>query len=151
MAGGPPKMAGATAIGGRAPFFGGRRARSFVRRVVNPFVLAVGLAGGRRSLWGVMTVSGRTSGVRRSNPVAPHVVGDAVLIPMSFGPGVQWVCNVMAAGGGSLRYRGRDWELSDPRLVSFGSAAARLPARLARSYERMRVEAFLELRVEAGW
>jgi deazaflavin-dependent oxidoreductase (nitroreductase family) len=130
---------------------GGRRARTFIRRAVNPLVLRLGLAGGRRSLWGVMTVAGRRSGLVRSNPVVPHIVGDAVLIPLSYGPDVDWAKNVLAAGGGTLRYRGRDWSLSGPRLVPFGSAAARLPARLARSYERMRVDAFLELRVEAGW
>jgi deazaflavin-dependent oxidoreductase (nitroreductase family) len=122
-----------------------------VRRFVNPFVLRFGLAGGRRSLWGVMTVAGRRSGLARRNPVVPHVVGDTVLIPLSYGPDVEWVRNVVAAGGGSLRYRGREWRLADPRLVPFGSAAARLPERLARSYERLRVDAFLELRVQAGW
>jgi hypothetical protein len=122
-----------------------------VRRVANPVVLRLGLAGGRRSPWGVLSVPGRISGVLRRNPVVPHVVGDIVLIPLSFGLGVEWLRNVTAAGGGMLRYRGRDWRLAEPRLVPFGTAAARLPARLARSYERMRVDAFLELRVEAGW
>ena len=123
----------------------------FVRRVANPFVLRLRLAGGRRSLWGVMSVAGRTTGAMRRTPVVPHVLDDIVLIPLSYGPGVQWLKNVVAAGGGTLRYRSRDWRLVEPRLVPFGSAAARLPARLARSYERMRVDAFLELRVEAGW
>jgi deazaflavin-dependent oxidoreductase (nitroreductase family) len=135
----------------RHPLAGGRKARGFIRRVANPFVLRMGLAGGRRSLWGVMTVPGRRSGKPRANPVVPHIVGDAVLIPMSFGPEVQWVRNVLVAGGGSLRYRGREWRLSEPRLVPFASAAVRLPPRLAASYERMRVDVFLELRVEAGW
>lgn len=135
----------------RHPLGGGRRGRQIVRRVANPFVMRFGLAGGRRSLWGVMTVPGRRSGTPRSNPVVPHVIGDTVLIPMSYGPDVNWVKNVLAAGGGTLRYKHRDWRLVDPRLVPFGSAAARLPPRLAASYERMRVDAFLELRVEAGW
>jgi hypothetical protein len=98
-----------------------------------------------------MAVPGRSSGVVRRNPVVPHILGDIVLIPMSFGPDVDWVKNVVAAGGGTLRYKRRDWRLADPRLVSFGSAAARLPERLAASYARMRVDAFLELRIEAGW
>ncbi len=100
-------------------------------------------------MWGVMRVPGRRSGVIRSNPVAPHVLGDMVLIPLSYGPDVDWVKNVLAAGGGDLRYRRRDWRLADPRLIPIGTAAARLPERLARSYERMRVAAFLELRVES--
>ncbi len=136
---------------GPYPVLGGRRARTFIRWAVNPLVLRLGLAGGRRSLWGVMTVAGRQSGRRHSNPVVPHVVGDIVLVPLSNGLGADWVKNVIATGGGTLRYRGREWRLVDPRLVPFGSAAARLPARLARSYERMRVAAFMELRVEAGW
>jgi hypothetical protein len=135
----------------RHPTAGGRRAKRFVQRFVNPFVLRLGLAGGRRSLWGVMAAPGRTSGIVRRNPVVPHIVGDVVLIPLSYGPHVEWVKNVTAAGGGTLRYRGRQWRLVEPRLIPFGSAAARLPARLARSYERMRVDAFLELRVDAGW
>ncbi len=137
--------------GSRHPLAGGRRSRTFVRRVANPLVMRLGLAGGRRSLWGVMVVPGRSSGRVRRTPVVPHMVGDIVLIPLSFGPDVHWVGNVVAAGGGTLRYRGRDWLLADPRLVAFGSAEARLPERLARSYERMRVDAFLELRVDAGW
>jgi deazaflavin-dependent oxidoreductase (nitroreductase family) len=135
----------------RHPLGGGRRGRTFVRRFANPLVMAFGLAGGRRSLWGVMEVPGRRSGVVRRTPVVPHVIGDTVLIPMSYGPEVDWVKNVIAAGGGTLRYKRRDFRLADPRLVSFGSAAARLPQRLAASYERMRVDAFLELRVAAGW
>ncbi len=122
-----------------------------MRRVANPVVLRFGLSGGRRSLWGVMEVPGRRSGRVRRNPVVPHVLGDVVLIPLSFGPQVDWVKNVLAAGGGRLRYKGRDWQLASPRLVPFGTAAARLPERLAASYARMRVDAFLELRVEAGW
>jgi hypothetical protein len=135
----------------RHPVLGGRRARTFIRRAVNPIVLRLGLAGGRRSLWGVLTVAGRRSGALRSNPVVPHLVGDIVLVPLSYGPGVHWVQNVLAAGGASLRYRGCDWPLVEPRLIPFGSAAARLPARLAGSYERMRVDVFLELRVQAVW
>ncbi len=135
----------------RYPLGGGPTGRTFVRRVANPFVLAFGLAGGRRSLWGVMEVRGRTSGKVRRNPVVPHVFGDVVLIPMSYGPEVDWVKNVLAAGGGTLRYKRREWTLVDPRLIPFGTAAARLPERLAASYARMRVAVFLELRVEAGW
>jgi deazaflavin-dependent oxidoreductase (nitroreductase family) len=135
----------------RHPMGGGRKGRAFVRRVANPLVMALGLAGGRRSMWGVMEAPGRKSGQPRRNPVVPHVIGDIVLIPMSYGPDVAWVKNVMAAGGGKLRYKRRDWCLVEPRLVPFGTAAARLPERLAASYERMRVDAFLELRVEAGW
>lgn len=130
---------------------GGRKGRALVRRVANPLVMAFGLAGGRRSMWGVIEVAGRRSGTMRRNPVVPHVIGDVVLIPMSYGTEVDWVKNVMAAGGGTLRYKRREWRLADPKLVTFGSAAARLPSRLATSYERMRVDAFLELRVEAGW
>lgn len=81
----------------------------------------------------------------------PHIVGDIVLIPMSYGSQVPWVQNVLAAGGGTLRYKRRDWRLAEPRLISFGSAAARLPEGLARSYERMRVDEFLEFRVQANW
>ena len=135
----------------RHPLAGGRKARAFIRRVVNPFVLLLGLPGGRRSLWGVMSVRGRKTGVERRNPVVPHIVGDVVLIPLSYGPDVEWVKNVVAAGGGTLRFKRRDWRLADPRLVPFGVAATRLSERLARSYERMRVDAFLEMRVEADW
>ena len=115
----------------RHPRAGGRRARLLVWRVANPVVMRLGLAGGRRSPWGVLSGPGRTSGVLRRNPVVPHLVGDIVLIPLSFGLAVQGLRNVTAAGGGTLRYRGLDWRLAEPRLVPF--------------------DALLELRVEAGW
>ena len=101
-------------------------------------------------MWGVMAASGMIGVVRR-NPVVPRIVCDIVLIPVSYGPDVDWVKNVVAAGGGTLRYKRRELRLVDPRLVAFGTAAARLPGRLAASYQRMRADAFLELRIEAGW
>lgn len=72
----------------------GPRVRGFVTRVVNPIVLRLGLAGGRRSAWAAITTVGRRSGRQRTNPVLPHVFGGLLVIPLSYGHDVQRARNV---------------------------------------------------------
>jgi deazaflavin-dependent oxidoreductase (nitroreductase family) len=119
--------------------------RTFATRVVNPIVRRLGLAGGRRSAWGLITISGRRTGTVRTLPVLPHVAGNVVLIPMSYGEEVQWVRNVLATGQASLRYRGRILDLANPRLVDLEEVAPILPERAADQYARLRIRRFLRL------
>jgi deazaflavin-dependent oxidoreductase (nitroreductase family) len=101
--------------------------RVLVRRLGNPVVLALRLAGDRRSPWGVLTVPGRISGQPRSNPVLPHRAGSRVVIPLSYGEDVQWVKNVLSAGRANLRYRDEDMALVRPRTVDLDEVAGLLP------------------------
>jgi deazaflavin-dependent oxidoreductase (nitroreductase family) len=74
----------------------------FTRRVFNPIVAR--LTGWGISVWGsrVLSVPGRTSGEIRSTPVNVLSVGEQRFLVAPRGE-TQWVLNVRAAGGCSLR------------------------------------------------
>jgi deazaflavin-dependent oxidoreductase (nitroreductase family) len=74
----------------------------FTRRVFNPIVAR--LTNWGISLWGsrVLSVPGRTSGEIRSTPVNVLTVGERRFLVAPRGE-TQWVLNVRAAGGCSLR------------------------------------------------
>ncbi|MGE5211228.1 MAG: nitroreductase/quinone reductase family protein [Acidobacteriota bacterium] len=75
---------------------------TFTRRVFNPIVARLTRWG--ISLWGsrVLSVPGRTSGEIRSTPVNVLTVGERRFLVAPRGE-TQWVLNVRAAGGCSLR------------------------------------------------
>jgi deazaflavin-dependent oxidoreductase (nitroreductase family) len=58
---------------------------------------------------------GRNSGRRYQTPVNVFRHGDSYVIPLTYGEG-EWVKNVIAAGGCSIRTRGREVALAFPRL-----------------------------------
>lgn len=69
--------------------------------------------------WAVLEHVGRRSGRHFRTPVAVLEAGDRLVIPVPFGVGTQWVQNVLAAGGATLRWHGRDLQVDDPRLVTW--------------------------------
>ena len=103
---------------------------SIVRRLaVATGGLARPLAGRRLiPLYAVLEHRGRVSGTVRRTPIVALKSAEGVVIPMPFGPSTQWTQNILAAGGARLRWKGRDWQLSDPKVVGFEDAAAALGA-----------------------
>ena len=117
--------------------------------VVNPVVKRLGLAGGRRSGWGAITVVGRLSGTDRTIAILPRLSGNLVVIPRSYGSGVNWVANVLAAGRARIRHKGSVFDVIEPRLIDIDEAHPHAPDRMAASYRRMRVTTFMHVR-DAG-
>jgi len=69
--------------------------------------------------WGIVEHTGRRSGRHYGTPVAILRAGDRLVIPVPFGLGTQWVQNVLAAGGATLRWHGRAVPVTDPRVVAW--------------------------------
>jgi hypothetical protein len=44
-------------------------------------------------------------------------VADGFIISLAFGAQVDWHRNLEAAGGGVIRWRGRDYEVSRPEMI----------------------------------
>ena len=65
---------------------------------------------------GVVVHRGRCSGRRYETPVNVFTAGDGYVFALTYGPGTDWVKNVLAAGGCELRTRGDIVELVSPRL-----------------------------------
>ncbi len=84
----------------------------FVSRLTRPLA-------GRRffPLWAVLRHRGRRSGREYAVPVGVRMTADGYFIALPFGERTQWVHNVVAAGGCTLRWRGEDLVLADPTIV----------------------------------
>ena len=74
---------------------------------------------GRRffPLWAVVHHRGRKSGRALTVPVAVLATPDTFLITLPWGPGTNWVKNVLAAGGCRVRWKGRDHLVVRPEVV----------------------------------
>jgi deazaflavin-dependent oxidoreductase (nitroreductase family) len=117
-----------------ATFDAGRPGRSlpvrWLARAVEP--AASRLAGSRWfPLWAILRHTGRTSGRVYATPVVGQRTPDGFLIPLPFGDATQWARNLFAAGGGSIRFAGREYRISEPRIVDHDVASLYLPRALA--------------------
>jgi deazaflavin-dependent oxidoreductase (nitroreductase family) len=111
-------------------FAAGRPRRSApIRAIAKPFgPIASHMAGTRVfPLWGIVRHTGRTSGKPYTTPVVVRPTPDGFLIPLPFGDATQWAKNLFAAGGGSIRYAGREHQVEEPRIIDLETASAHLP------------------------
>ena len=49
------------------------------------------------------------------------------MIPLPFGDATQWAKNLFAAGGGTLRFAGREHRIAEPRIIDRDEAASHMP------------------------
>jgi len=89
---------------------------------------------------------GRTSGtVRRTAIMAFHRTPDRWVISLTYGPDVQWLRNVLAAGSCRLLSRGRWIDVVEPRRFRDASRS-RVPWIVRPALAVLRVTEFVELR-----
>ena len=93
-----------------------RKVRRFNRRVVNP--VALRLAVHQWAYYGVVRHTGRRSGRAYATPVVLAPAAGGFVVPLTYGPGVDWCRNVLAAGGCRVGLSGRDRVLVAPRVVA---------------------------------
>jgi deazaflavin-dependent oxidoreductase (nitroreductase family) len=97
------------------------------RWIVNGTAPAARGISGRRwfPLFAVMHHRGRKSGAEYATPVAviPTPSKDILLIGLPWGPDTNWGRNVVAAGGATVTWKGRDHAVSEPRIIEGTEAA----------------------------
>jgi len=85
-------------------------------RALNP--LLVPLAGARFiPVWAVVRHRGRRSGRLYATPVAIQATADGFVVPLPYGERTDWCRNVLAAGGGTVRWNGAEHIVEQPRVV----------------------------------
>jgi len=98
------------------------------RRVVRATAPFADALAGRRwfPLWAKVHHRGRRSGIDYTTPVAiiPSVSKQVFLIGLPWGPTTNWARNVVAAGGATVTWKGREHQATEPRLVDGREAAA---------------------------
>jgi deazaflavin-dependent oxidoreductase (nitroreductase family) len=67
--------------------------------------------------FGLLVHTGRRSGRTFRTPVNIFRADDGYVIALTYGPGSDWVRNVVAANGCDVIMRGRTAHLSDPEIV----------------------------------
>jgi hypothetical protein len=79
---------------------------------------------GRRfiTIWAVIRYRGRRSGKEYSAPIAIGTTPESFVIPLPFA-GAQWVLNVLAAGEAVIRWNGREWRATEPKIIDAAEAA----------------------------
>ena len=96
----------------------------WVVRATAPFAMALS---GRRwfPLFAILHHRGRRTGAHYAMPVAliPTESADIFLIGLPWGSKTNWAGNVLAAGGATLTWKGREHEARNPRRLDAMEAA----------------------------
>ena len=117
--------------------------RMFTLRIVNPLTRHVAP---HLPFFCIATYRGRTTGRVYHTPLNVFRRGSQFVFALTYGEDVQWVRNVLAAGGCDIRTRGRNLHLVNPRIER--DLAARPVPVLIRPFLRlMAVDRFLWLDV----
>ncbi|MFD1659490.1 nitroreductase family deazaflavin-dependent oxidoreductase [Streptomyces caeni] len=123
-----------------------RRVARFNRAVANHFV---GPVLSRMPGFGKVHHRGRKSGREYSTPVKLFRRGEDIVITLPYGPGSDWVKNVLAAGGCDITTRGRRMHLTNPVVFS-DDGQTRMPALTRRILSRVGATEFLSLTLSAA-
>lgn len=118
----------------------------YVHRFVNPVL--VHLAG--HGWFAELEHVGRRSGTVRRTPLLAFRDGGRVTLALTYGPGVQWLKNVTAAGRCRMHLGPQLLELGAPRRLTTEEGVARMPQPIRFVFARTGAcEDFVELPVVA--
>ena len=112
------------------------------RSVTNPVIRP---AAGRLPYFAVVVHRGRRTGRVYRTPVTAFPHGKGFVIALTYGRDVDWVENVLAAGGCRVIHRGRDFELGDPRILPFRGHDPAIPGWIGGVLQLLRVDEVLRL------
>jgi deazaflavin-dependent oxidoreductase (nitroreductase family) len=117
----------------------------FNRRVTNPVIWPV-VARLPGSRFGRIVHVGRRSGRRYRTPVLAFRHDDRPVFALTYGPGTQWVRNVLGAGECDFETRRGTCRLVEPRLVRDPERRL-VPRTVGRILGALRAYDFLEMRI----
>lgn len=109
----------------------------FNRHVTNPIQR---LWAGWAPTFGILEHVGRKSGQPYRTPLSVFSTHDGVAILLTYGPNRDWLKNIQATGGATMRRHGRTIELTDPRVVPRAEAAAHVKGGVKPIFTRLPFE-----------
>lgn len=118
--------------------------RGLNKRYANPVILKI--AGKPLLPLGVVYHLGRKSGREYSTPVLMARTRGGFVVSLAYGEEIDWVRNVMAAGGCRVEKSGRSYEAGEPRVVGANQALAAFPLAIRLFLRVLAVERFLRLK-----
>lgn len=102
-----------------------KRLRTFVKHFVNP--LLRNFAHASRGPFALLRHVGRRSGKTYEIPIMVWRVEDGFVIVLTYGPQVDWLRNLQAAGQGSLRWHKQEYIFQKPEFIDAKTALPALP------------------------
>lgn len=120
-----------------------RTVARFNRYVTNPIVRR--FAGWVPSFC-IMTHIGRRTGRQYRIPLNVLRTEDGFVFALTYGPGADWVKNVVTAGTCAVRYRSEDFRLEDPEFLATETGMSHMPAPVRVMLRLLDVTEFLHLR-----
>ena len=121
-----------------------RAVRASNKHLLNPVM--VRLAGRKHWYAAAIRHTGRRSGKPYTTPVVADRVQDGFLIPLPYGTKVDWLQNVLAAGGATLSADGDTCEVVAPEVIDAKEAVPLLAERRRRTFQRVGIEHYLKVR-----
>ena len=103
---------------------------------------------GRRffPLWAIVRHRGRRTGHDYEIPVAIRASDESFTIALPWGDQTQWVRNVLAAGGCTIRWRGEDHRTTEPVVIGVEEAGSAFSPAQRAILRAAGVRSFLRLR-----
>jgi deazaflavin-dependent oxidoreductase (nitroreductase family) len=117
--------------------------RPLTTRFVNPISR---LVAGRLPGFGILVYRGRRSGKIYRTPMNVFRRGDHYVFALTYGSDVEWVKNILAAGGCHLRTGGRDLRLVEPELF-IDEKRSLMPIHVRVGLGLMGVREFMRMRI----
>jgi deazaflavin-dependent oxidoreductase (nitroreductase family) len=114
-------------------------------RIFNKLVIP--FAGTRvMPLYGILEHRGRRSGKVFRTPVVVRPTVDGFIVPMPWGDTTDWYRNVRAAGGCSIRWKGRTYNLTQPEVLEAASAESAFGGFQRSAMQRFGIQRVLRVR-----
>ena len=133
-------------------FVGMRTGSPLVRNVVRRFNRGLGnphqmkTAGTPGAYASVIRHVGRTTGRSYETPLVPFPTDDGFVIALPYGPGTDWLKNVMASGSATIVHEGNTYQVDQPELVPTAIAGPYMPAKEQRELRRYAIDQCLRVR-----
>jgi deazaflavin-dependent oxidoreductase (nitroreductase family) len=96
-------------------------------------------------IFAILEHRGRRSGRAYSTPVAARRVDHGFVIALAFGSQVDWYRNLVAADGGTIRWRGRDYPVGAPRTLDPADGIAAFMAVQRAALRLGRIDAYIRV------
>jgi hypothetical protein len=122
-------------------------------RVINKHFtnkVLIHIAGKNSGHFAILSHTGRKSGKLYKIPIIAEPIEHGFVIALTYGRRVDWLDNVMAKGGCSLKWKNREYSLSDPVLIDKEIGLTAFPALIRAGLKMMKIEHFLRLTAQDG-
>ena len=119
-------------------------------RVINKHVtnkILIHISGKQFGHFAILSHVGRKSGKIYRIPIIAEPLDNGFVIALTYGKKVDWYENVLANGGCSLRWKGKDYTLINPEFIEKEAGMLAFPPLLRTGLRNTGVQDYLKLEI----